>query len=382
MIAKEYEAVLKEHLNMAQFLLLTLLVGCLQQIQDMRLERLAEALPLTILMESRRKKIQRFLNLEVFSIEKTWFPCVKEFVKETDKYRKRGCVYLAIDRTNWGCINILIVSLIYDKRAVLIYWEFLGSKGSSNLTVQKRVIEKAISLFLEYKIVILGDREFCSVTLGKWLGEKGLYFCLRQKKTTNVSEDEELYQEMKNLGLSPGTSLFLNEVNITKMKGFGGFNLACKWKKTYKGFKTKEPWFILTNLGNLEEAIKSYQKRFGIEELFRDLKSGGYNLEGTNLGVERLSKLLIVVAIAQTSATLQGKEVKKKGVQKYIVRPESSRTSKRRHSSFYVSQHLYLWVGLQQMYEKIIEELMQISRHRLKDYIRGRRAMELALSTF
>jgi hypothetical protein len=379
MIAKEYEAVLKEHLNMAQFLLLTLLVGCLQQIQDMRLERLAEALPLTILMESRRKKIQRFLNLEVFSIEKTWFPCVKEFVKETDKYRKRGCVYLAIDRTNWGCINILIVSLIYDKRAVLIYWEFLGSKGSSNLTVQKRVIEKAISLFLEYKIVILGDREFCSVTLGKWLGEKGLYFCLRQKKTTNVSEDEELYQEMKNLGLSPGTSLFLNEVNITKMKGFGGFNLACKWKKTYKGFKTKEPWFILTNLGNLEEAIKSYQKRFGIEELFRDLKSGGYNLEGTNLGVERLSKLLIVVAIAQTSATLQGKEVKKKGVQKYIVRPESSRTSKRRHSSFYVSQHLYLWVGLQQMYEKIIEELMQISRHRLKDYIRGRRAKLLSI---
>lgn len=188
-----------------------------------------------------------------------------------------------------------------------------------------------------------------------------MYFCLRQKKTTNVSEDEELYQEMKNLGLSPGRSLFLNEVNITEMKGFGGFNLACKWKKTYKGFKTKEPWFILTNLGNLEEAIKSYQKRFGIEELFRDLKSGGYNLEGTNLGTERLSKLLIVVAISHTSATLQGKEVKKKRIQKYIVRLESSRTSKRRHSSFYVDQHLYLWVGLQQMYEKIIEELMQIN---------------------
>jgi hypothetical protein len=382
MIAKEYETVLKEHLNMAQFLLLTLLVGCLQQIRDMRLERLAEALPLTILMESRRKKIQRFLNLEILSIEKIWFPCVKEFVKETDKYRKGGCVYLAIDRTNWGGINILAVSLIYEKRGILIYWEFLGSKGSSNLTVQKRVIEKAISLFSEYKIVILGDREFCSVTLGKWLGKKGLYFCLRQKKTTNVSEDKELYQEMRALGLVQGTSLFLNEVNITKMKGFGGFNLACKWKKTYKGFKTKEPWFILTNLESLEEAIKSYQKRFGIEELFRDLKSGGYNLEGTNLGVERLSKLLIVTAIAHTSAILQGKEVKKKGIQKYMVRPELSRKNKRRHSSFYVGQHIHLWVGLQQMYNKIIRQLMQISRHRLKDYIRGRRAMELALSTF
>jgi hypothetical protein len=70
MLAKEYETVLKEHLTMAQFLLLILLVECLQKIRDMRLERLAEALPLKILMESRRKKIQRFLSLEMLSIEK------------------------------------------------------------------------------------------------------------------------------------------------------------------------------------------------------------------------------------------------------------------------------------------------------------------------
>ena len=348
----------------------------------MRLERIAEALPLPILMESRRRKIQRFLNLEKLSIEKIWFPCVKELTKKPEKFVKNGCAYLAIDRTNWGVINILTVSLIYDKRAVLIYWEFLGKKGNSNLTAQKRVLEKAISLFSECKIVILGDREFCSVTLGKWLGDKGLYFSLRQKKTTNVSEDEQLYQEMKALGLSPGTSLFLNEINVTKKKGLGGFNLACKWKKTYRGFKTKEPWFILTNLGTLEEAITSYQKRFGIEEMFRDLKSGGYNLEGTNLEPERLSKLLIMTAIAHTSAILQGQMVKEKGIQKYVVRPESKKTSKRRHSSFYVGQHLHLWLGLRQMYEKIIQELMQIGRHRLKDYIRGQRAMELAMSVF
>ena len=160
MIAKEYESVLKEQLNMAQFLLLNLLVGCLQYLGDMGLERLEEALPLTILMENRRKKIQRFLNLKILSTEKIWFPCVKKFLKKIDKYIKRCCVYIAIDRTNWGLINILTVSLIYDKRAVLVYWEFLGSKGNSNLIVQKRVIEKVISLFSEYKKVILGDENF------------------------------------------------------------------------------------------------------------------------------------------------------------------------------------------------------------------------------
>jgi hypothetical protein len=382
MIAKEYEATLEGNLGRVHYLFLKIVVGCLQILRDMRLERIAEALPLPMLTESRRKKIQRFLDLELLSIEGIWFPCVKELIKKPEKCVKNGCVHLAIDRTNWGAINILTVSLIYDKRAVLVYWEFLDGKGNSSLAAQKRVIEKAIGLFSEYKIVILGDREFCSVTLGKWLGKNGLYFCLRQKKTTNVSKDEQLYQEMRALGLTHGTSLFLNEVNITKKKGFGGFNLACKWKKTYSGFKTKEPWFILTNLESLEEAIRAYQKRFGIEEMFRDLKSGGYNLEGSNLGTKRLSKLLIVAAIAHSTAILQGEMVKKKGIQKYVVRPESRRTSKRRHSSFYVGQHLHLWVGLRQMYEKTIQELMQFSRHRLKDHIRGQRVMELAMSIF
>jgi len=44
----------------------------------------------------------------------------------------------------------------------------------------------------------------------------------------------------------------------------------------------------MTNLPDLESAILSLQKRFGIEEMFRDFKSGGYKLEGTNVTGERL----------------------------------------------------------------------------------------------
>jgi hypothetical protein len=51
-------------------------------------------------------------------------------------------------------------------------------------------------------------------------------------------------------------------------------------------------------------------------------------------------------------------------------------------SRFYVGQHLYHWLQLHQMFQKNIEELMQISRYRLKDYIKGQRAISLALSTF
>jgi hypothetical protein len=382
MISELYQKVLENELGRARYLLLLMIVGALQILKQVKLEILAEALPLPILFESRRKKLKRFLKLEIMNIEKIWFLCLKEMLKQEERFKIKGLVYIAIDRTGWGAINILMVSLVYDKRAIPIYWEILEKKGSSNLEEQKGVLSKVFAVLSGYKLVALGDREFCSVSLAKWLQEQGVYYCLRQKQSTNVKTKEGVYQEMRELGLSPGTKLFLNDVNITKDKGFGEFNLACKWKKTYRGFKTKEPWYILTNFGDLETAITAYQKRFDIEEMFRDFKSGGYSLEGSQLPPQQLSKLIIIIAIAYTSATIQGKQIKDMGIQKYVTRPEKRYKGQRRHSSFYVGQHLYHWLQLHQMFQKNIEELMQINRHRLKDYLKGQRAIELALSTF
>ncbi|WP_231859718.1 IS4 family transposase [Microcystis aeruginosa] len=283
---------LENELGRARYLLLLMIVGTWQILKQAKLEILAEALPIPILFESRRKKLKRFLKLEILNIERIWFPCLKEMLKQQERFTIKGLVYIAIDRTILGAINILMVSLIYDKRAMPIYWEILDKKGSSNLEEQQRVLEKTLTVLSGHKIVVLGDREFCSVSLGKWLQKQSLYFCLRQKKSTNVKTKEGIYQEMRELGLSPGTQLFLHDVNITKEKGFGEFNLAGKWKKTYRGFQTKEPWYILTNFGDLETAIMAYQKRFDIEEMFRDFKSGGYSLEGSQLAPKYLSKLI------------------------------------------------------------------------------------------
>ena len=75
--------------------------------------------------------------------------------------------------------------------------------------------------------------------------------------------------------------LFLTGVNVTKEKGFGSFNLAGYWKRKYQGKQEKEPWFILTNLDSLEDVLKVYRARTGIEAMFKDCQTGGYNLEGS-----------------------------------------------------------------------------------------------------
>ncbi|TRU99388.1 MAG: hypothetical protein EWV75_05295 [Microcystis wesenbergii Mw_QC_S_20081001_S30D] len=214
-------------------------------------------------------------------------------LKQQERFTIKGLVYMARDQTSFGAINILMVSLIYDKRAIPIYGEILDKKGSSNLEEQQRVLGKILTVLSGHKILVLGDRKFCSVSFVKWLQKQSLYFCLRQKQSTNVKTKEGIYQEMRELGLSRGTKLFLKDVNITKEQGFGQFNLAGKWKKTSGGFKTKEPWYILTKFGDLETAIIADQKRFDIEEMFRDFKSGGYSLEGSQLAPQYLSKLIM-----------------------------------------------------------------------------------------
>jgi len=173
-----------------------------------QLEILAEALPIPILFESRRKKLKRFLKLEILNIEKIWFPVLKEMLKQQERFTIKGLVYIAIDQTSWGAINILMVRFIYDKRAIPIYWDILDKKGSSNLEEQKRVLEKILTVLSGHKIVVLGDRKFCSVSLGKCIQEQSVYYCLRQKQSTNVKTKEGIYQEMRELGLSRGTKLF------------------------------------------------------------------------------------------------------------------------------------------------------------------------------
>ncbi|MCP6758511.1 MAG: IS4 family transposase, partial [Fischerella sp. CENA71] len=71
-----YQTVLKNHLSLAEYLLLQILISLLQSVKNVSLETLATSMPIPIIFESRRKKLQRFLSLPNFSIEKIWLPIV------------------------------------------------------------------------------------------------------------------------------------------------------------------------------------------------------------------------------------------------------------------------------------------------------------------
>ena len=144
-------------------------------------------------------------------------------------------------------------------------------------------LQQVLPLFSEYKVIVLGDREFCSVNLGNWLRKKGVSFCLRLKNNHCLETEHLVWQRLDSLGIVPGTSLYCQGKRVRKTRPATGFDIACKWKRNYGGWKVDEAWFILTDLGSLPAAINAYKQRMGIEEMFRDCKTGGYALEGTSL---------------------------------------------------------------------------------------------------
>ena len=380
MIPPLYQIHLKNQLEPSELLFFNLLINVLQNIKEVSLEKIATALPIPILFESRRKKIQRFLSLPIFNIKTLWFPIIKDWASQN--FTNNQPIYLVIDRTIWKRKNLIMISMIYDSRAIPLYFELLPKLGSSNLAEQKRVFSQVLPLFKNSQMIILGDREFCSVQLANWLRASKVEFCLRLKKNENIEIENGNWQSLDDLGLAPGVSRFYSNIKVTKTKQIEGFNVAAKWKKKFKGCAPDEGWFILTNLADISTAIKAYKKRFDIEEMFRDFKSGGYNLEDTDVSGHRLISLILLIAFAYSSATFKGQEIKKKGVQTYVGRVREHGRLTRRHSSFYIGLYGQTWVRFMDDFWGLVEELMRLNRNKLKYYLRGMRAMNLIMATF
>ena len=378
MIPTFYLIHLKKQLSSAQFKLIEILLPLIQSEKQVRLERLSRVFPYPITTESRRRKLQRFLDLPHLTISLIWFPLITYWL--ITYCRVGQTLSIAIDRSQWGRINLFMVSLIWERRAIPLYWSLLPKLGNSNFESQTTNLQQVLPLFTEYKVIVLGDREFCSVDLGNWLREKGVSFCLRLKKNHCIETEHLVWQRLDELGIGPGTSLYFQGKRVRKTQPATGFDVACKWKRNYGAWKVDEAWFILTDLGSLPAAIDAYKQRMGIEEMFRDCKKGGYDLEGTSLKGDRLINMILLMTLAYSSGIFQGTEIRKKQVQKYVSRRKEPKKRYRRRSTFGVGLDGEKWVNYLEQYSDEVEQLMKLTPNKRRFYQQGMRAATLIQS--
>ena len=70
---------------------------------------------------------------------------------------------------------------------------------------------------------------------------------------------------------SKETLLFYEEV-LGLIRARAGY-----WRRKYRGCQEDKAWYLLTNVGNLRQSIDTFKCRSGIEAMFKDCKTVGYN---------------------------------------------------------------------------------------------------------
>jgi hypothetical protein len=116
------------------------------------------------------------------------------------------------------------------------------------------------------------------------------------------------YIHRSELGLLPETRFAIADVKVTKQPSFGLFNVAGYWRRKYLGKVEDQGGYLLTNLTSSQEAIAGFKCRSGIEAMFKNCKTGGYNLEKIHTNNQRLTTLILLIAIAYSCAPPTGQK--------------------------------------------------------------------------
>jgi len=156
------------------------------------------------------------------------------------------------------------------------------------------------------EVRFLGDREFGTGVLAQWARRQGWGMCLRLRAHEYVSRAGATQFEMLPL-LLPGERRFWSHVAFTQKHAVSDLNLAMYWAPT-----AAEPWYLITTEPSCKLACASYQKRFRIEEMFKDFKNNGrgFGLELTGVRhADRLERLLLALELVYTWLLLWGAPV-------------------------------------------------------------------------
>ncbi|MEB3220192.1 MAG: hypothetical protein VKN72_28710 [Nostocales cyanobacterium 94392] len=74
---------------------------------------------------------------------------------------------------------------------------------------------------------------------------------------------------------------------------------------------------------------------------------------------------------------MKGKLIKNLGFQKYVSRLNEAKRQSKRHSNFWLGLYGNLWIIAWDFLVDIIQDIMDINRHKLPLYQKGLRAMSM-----
>jgi hypothetical protein len=92
--------------------------------------------------------------------------------------------------------------------------------------------------------------------------------------------------------------------------------------------------------------------------------------------------LVLLIAIAYTLATFDGKSLQQMGVRNYICRTTESTRTVERHSHFWIGLHGQLWVDSMTDFADLMLRLVSLKPHKRLHFQQGLAALSVVQSIF
>lgn len=289
---------------------------------SVQLPEMASGVHRSVKSESTIKQFKRFLMNQFTDYERCYLPFIRPLLEQM---AQQGELVFAIDGSSGGkgCM-VLMVSLVYRKRAIPIVWLCKkAKKGHLPEAMHVELLEGLMRLVpTDCRKVLLGDGEFDGIALQKLLNDHGWQYVLRTRKDLLVIEHTENYRsgdtfQPKMVGTGPAEHFLIADVEVTQ-QAYGPVNLLVWHSKQYK-----DALYLLSNVDCAQQISAYYQKRFSIETLFADQKTKGFQLHRSRIGdPARLAKLLMAACLAYIFLLLVALQGQQKGLIKQIHRTQ------------------------------------------------------------
>lgn len=270
---------------------LALLIATALQVRSVNLNELAAALPRPAeRLDMRYQWISRVLGNELIVVEDVMAPFAREVLARSAADGRTAIVMIDQGKVN-DAHQILMVSLRVGGRALPLAWRMKKTQGAMGFSEQKSVLEAVAKLLPEgAAVMLMGDRFYGSPALIEWLRSQGWGWRLRCK--------QDLLVFSKDGGESTLGECFargehmLTDVELTQKRA--RTNIAMLHEEGHA-----QPWIIaLSDPPNTWRA-HDYGLRWGIEAIFSDYKTRGFNLEDSQIErTDRLDRLVLVLSLA------------------------------------------------------------------------------------
>jgi hypothetical protein len=269
---------------------LALLVAIALDVRSVNLMELAAALPRTAeRLDMRYQWISRLLGNALIDVDAVMAPFARQVLARASAHAHT--LVLMIDQSQVNAAHqMVMVSLRVGGRAVPLAWRVRRTEGAIGFEEQRAALDAVARLLPEgARPVLMGDRFYGSPALIAWCRAKGWAWRLRLKHNLLVFEQggESTLGEC----FARGEPL-LRDVRVTEQRV--RTHVAMVHEAGHP-----EPWIIALSDPPTAWRAYDYGLRWGIEALFSDFKTRGFNLEESQIArTDRLDRLVLVLSLA------------------------------------------------------------------------------------